>query len=147
MQQSGLSSGNRNLLVGILAILLLLWGPINPYGIVFRIAYLIILPILLWFILKYFGDRWKAGKSTNDRLTRGILGIVAGVFFVGAYLSFTAPYHSQCTQEARTSDGGYECVGDYVSVSGPDKVSGLMSVAFGIIAAWYSISKRDENSA
>ncbi|MDP2637539.1 MAG: hypothetical protein Q8P26_00565 [Candidatus Levybacteria bacterium] len=147
MKQSGLSSGNRKLLVGILFIVLLLWGPINPYGIIFRIAYLILLPTLLWLSLRHFGRKWDGGKSANDRLTRGILGIIAGVLFVGAYLSFTATYHSECTQSARAGDGGYECVGDYISVPGPNKVGGVMSVAFGIIAAWYAISKRDDNSS
>src|SRR5437016_2975041 len=92
----GLSSENRKLLVISFFIVLLLWGPIEPYGIVFRTIYLVILPTILWFCLGYFGGKWQADKVANDRLSRGVAGIIAGVFFVGAYLSFTATYHTEC---------------------------------------------------
>lgn len=146
MERSGLSSGNRNLLVAIFFIALLLYGPIDPYGIIIRIAYLIILPTLLWFSLRCFGNMWKTDKSSNSLLTRGVIAMLAGAFFVSAYLSFTRSYHSECTQSVQTRDGN-ECVGDYVSVPGSDKVGGVMLVAFGIAAAWYAISKQSNDSA
>lgn len=141
----GINSTNRNLLVIILAAILLLFGPIEPYGMVVRTAYTIILPTLLWLYLKYFGHTWEADESDNDRLNRAIVAMIAGALFVGAYLNFTATYHSECTQYARSGDGGHECVGDYATASGPNKVGGVMSVGFGIAAAWYAISKKSDS--
>jgi len=143
IKQTGLSSNNKNLLVVIFFVVLLLWGPINPYGIVIRIAYLAILPTLLWFSLGYFGSKWKADEMANNRLARGVAGIIAGALFVGAYLSFTAPYHNECTQSIRISDGS-ECVGDYISVPGSNRVGTVMLVAFGAAATWLAISKHDD---
>jgi hypothetical protein len=140
----GLSSSNRNLIVTIFFIVLLLWGPINPYGLIIRIAYLIILPILLWFCLGYFGNKWEADEAINDRLNRAIVAMIAGALFVGAYLSFTSNYHTECTQSTRTTDGT-ECVGDYRTVKGPDKAGVLIFVAFASIATWYAVSKRNDN--
>lgn len=141
--KTGLNSSNRKLLVALLFAILLIWGPIEPYGMIARIAYLVILPTLLWFGLGYFTKGLDIDKSTNDRLTRAIAGILAGAFFVGAYLSFTAPYHTVCTQEVQTRDGA-ECVGDYVGVKGGDKVGAFMSILFGGFASWYAIAKHEE---
>lgn len=143
-KEIGLSSNNRNLIVAIFFVVLLLWGPITPYGLIVRIAYLVVLPIILWFILGYVGNQWKADKSTNNRLTRGIAGIIAGVMFVGAYLSFTAHYHTECTQSVQTRDGS-ECVGDYVTAPGRDISGAIISVALGAVATWYAISKHNDN--
>src|SRR5258708_9820399 len=108
--KTGLSTNNRELLVIIVFLCLLLWGPIEPYGILVRCVYLVVLPTALWFILGYFGDKWRGDEHANNRLSRGVGGIIAGVFFVGAFLSFTANYHTVCTQSVQTSDGS-ECVG------------------------------------
>ncbi len=144
MKISGLNSNNRNLLVGLLFVVLLIWGPIEPYGMVVRIAYLIALPALLWLGLGYFGSKWKGDELANDRLARGIAGIIAGAFFIGAYLSFTAPYHTECTQSVQTRDGT-ECVGDYVTAKGRDVSGAFIQVVFGALATWYAISKHEDN--
>ncbi len=47
----GLSSANRSFIVTIFIVGLLLFGPVQPYGIAIRIAYLIALPTALWFAL------------------------------------------------------------------------------------------------
>lgn len=135
-----MNNNNRNALVVIFAIALLLWGPIEPYGMVIRITYLIALPAFLWFILGYFEKRWHFDIQTNDRVARSIAGIIAGVFFVGAYLAFTSHFHSICTQEIMTRDGS-ECVGDFISIPGGDLVGGVISTLLGIASVWYSISK------
>lgn len=142
----GLSSENRKLLVALLFAILLIWGPIEPYGMIVRTAYLVVLPPLLWFGLGYFTKDLDIDKSTNDRLTRAIAGILAGAFFVGAYLSFTAPYHTACTQEVQTRDGT-ECVGDYVGVKGGDRAGAFMLILFGGIASWYAVAKHDEKES
>src|SRR3989344_3124142 len=109
-KENGLSFSNRRLLVVLFFAVLLLWGSVDPFGIYVRTFYLATLPTLFWFILSYFGRKWKTDTLANDRLTRGIVGIVAGALFVGAYLSFTAMHHVECTQSVRTIDGS-ECVG------------------------------------
>lgn len=145
MKTGGLNSNNRNLLVIMLFVILLIWGPIAPYGMVVRIGYLIILPALLWLGLGYVGSKWKADEMANNRLARGVAGIIAGALFVGAFLSFTAPYHTECTQSARTSDGT-ECVGDYVSVKGRDLSGTFILVGLGALATWYAISKHEDDN-
>ncbi|MFA6304819.1 MAG: hypothetical protein WCV73_02835 [Patescibacteria group bacterium] len=142
--EKGLNFNNRRLIVIIFVFILLFWGPIEPFGLVIRIAYVILLPILLWYFLKHFGQNWDGGKLANDRLTRGIIGIIAGVLFVGAYFYATSKYHTECTQEIQTRDG-IECVGDYVPVKGPDHVNAIFLVALGITATWYSIFRRNED--
>lgn len=76
-KETGLSSANINLLVGLLFIVLLLIGPMDPFGIIGRIAYLILLPFSLWFILSYFGKKWTYDAGTNERFTRFIAGTIA----------------------------------------------------------------------
>lgn len=144
-QPLGLSSGNKKVLVVLLFVVLLIFGPIEPYGLVVRTAYLIVLPILLWFSLGYFGRKWEIDDQTNDRLFRAILGIIAGAMFVGAYLSLTSKYHSECTQSVQTRDGT-ECVGDYISVPGADKSGAFILIILGATAAYYAISKHKEES-
>lgn len=146
MKASGLNSNNRNLLVGLLFVVLLIWAPVEPYGMVVRVAYLIALPALLWLGLRYFGSKWDGDEMANNRLARGIAGIIAGAFFVGAYLSFTAPYHTECTQSVRTNDGS-ECVGDYVTVKGRDLSGAFISLGLGALATWYAISKHDDDKS
>lgn len=141
----GLSSGNSKLLVGIFFGFLLLFGPIDPFGIVGRTVYVIALPCLLWFSLNYFGSKWNAGKIENDRLTRGVVAILAGMLFMGSFFSYAKNYHSECTQSARTGDGGYECVGDYVTAPGPDISGTIILGAFGTIAALFALSKHNED--
>jgi hypothetical protein len=140
----GLNHHNRALIILVVEALLLLWGPLEPYGIAVRMAYLIVSPILLWFGLGYFGKKWKADHLANDRLKRAIFAMLAGGLFVGTYLAYTSKYHSECTQTVRTRDG-YECVGDYVSVSGSDKVGALVQACFGIMFAWHAVVESKDN--
>ena len=77
---------------------------------------------------------------SNDRLSRGIVGVIAGALFVAAYLQYTAPFHAECDHTA--SDG--ECVGDYVTEKGGDREGAFMLGAFGILATWYAVSKRED---
>jgi len=131
----GLSRSNQNLTVGIFVVILLIWGPIEPYGMIFRIIYLVVLPVLLWLILRYFGSKWNAGTLENDRLTRGIAGALAGAFFVGACIYLTADFHTSCTE-------GGDCMTDV----GPNYLSVLVLVGLGIVSAWYAISEHKQES-
>jgi hypothetical protein len=138
-----LSSRNRNFIVGLIAAILLVFGPINPPGLIVRIAYLIIIPVLVWFALRFWGSRSYLGSLTNDRITRALFGAVAGALLVGAYLAYTADYHEECDQRVQTRDGS-ECVGDYVPVKGGDPGSALMLVFLAAFAAWGALAKHSD---
>lgn len=142
---SGLSDRNQKFIVILVAVILLVFGPIEPFGLVIRFAYLIIIPALIWLALRHWGKNWKMDWSSNDRLNRTLVAVIAGALLVGAYLSYTASYHAECNQYARTPEGGSECVGDYVTVKGPDKFKALVEVVFAGMAIWYAVSKRPES--
>lgn len=141
-KQIGISAGNKQLIIGLFVAALFLWGPIEPYGMFLRAAYLIILPLLLWFLLRYFGDKSSLDQLANERITRGIAGVIAGLLFVEAGITFTSKFHTECDQEVRARDGT-ECVGDYVAVEGPDKAEGVFLLIAGGIAFHYSVKKNE----
>lgn len=138
----GLSDENRYLLVGLVFIALLLWGPVN-LGFAVRLTYLILGPLFFWLILKYAGKHWNAGALGNDRLNRAIVSAIAVGFFVFAYQSYAAKYHSECTQRVQTRDGS-ECVGDYETVPGRDMEGVVLWSLLGVSAGWYAISERKQ---
>ena len=77
--QKGLSNENIHLITGIVFAALLIFGPIQQYGLAVRTAYLVSIPLLVWAGLNYFGRQWKGGdKQANDRLGRAIAGMLAG---------------------------------------------------------------------
>lgn len=143
-QDTGLSDDNVKLIVGIIAAALLLFGPIEPYSLAFRTGYLIIVPALVWFILKYVGKGLDIDKAYNDRINRAILTLLAGAFLFAAYNLFTATTHFDCTERIRTHDGA-ECVGDYFEVEGNDAGGAFITGGIGVAILWYSVAKR-ENS-
>lgn len=144
-KEIGLSKENRNFLVSLVFALLLLFGPIDPYGIVIRTIYLIAIPILLYFFLKIFGERWQIDEVSNDYINRTIVSYIAGALLVGAYLSMTAKYHTECNQYVQTRDG-QECVGDYVTVKGSDKSGAFIQIILASFAIWYAVTKRQEET-
>lgn len=138
----GLSDENRNFIVILVAGVLLFFGPVKQSGFIWY-GYLIIIPTLTWLALGYFGKRWEMDRQSNDQLNRVIIGGIAGALLVGAYLSYTSDYHTECDQYAGRGDNR-ECVGDFVTVKGPDSGLALMQIAFAGVAAWYAVSKRPE---
>ncbi len=139
----GLSVENRRLIVTVFTIALFLWSPVREAGMAFYI-YLFMLPILLWLILRYFGSRWALGREGNNRLYRAIWGIVAGWMFFQAYLYATASYHAECDQWAGNGENR-ECVGDYITASGPDVSGAMITTIFGALAGWYAIARHKED--
>ncbi len=138
-----LSDENINLINGLVFFALLIFGPIEPYGLAVRILYLIGIPILVWLVLKYIGGYWRADKLENDRLTRFIAAVLAVALFIGAINAFREKSHASCTQYTK-SNYGQECVGDYVPASGPDLAQGFLLAGAGIMATWYSVFRRDD---
>lgn len=53
----GLSEKNRNYIVTIVFVALLVFGPVQPYGLVIRSLYLAAVPTALWLALRYGGKR------------------------------------------------------------------------------------------
>ena len=137
----GLSEKNRNYIVGIVFVALLVFGPIQPYGMVSRTAYLAAIPAILWLALHFVGGKLDMDPFDNDRLGRGITAAIAGMLMVAAYQSATATHHGECTQTVRDGQGGYECVGDIVTVKGPDRGTALMLIVFAGVAFWVAISR------
>ncbi len=114
--------GTRKYLVGVLAFVLLIWGPIDhswPAWFLIRAAYLLAIPTAAWFLLSWVWKVWRPDAAAENRLSRTLAGGTAGVLLVGAILAAQTEHHFECTQEVRTRDGS-ECVGDYVLVPGPD---------------------------
>lgn len=138
----GLSERNQNFIVLLFVVALLIFGPIEPYGLTIRIAYLIILPVVLWLTLRHWASNWKIDTSSNDRINRALAGGIAGILLLGAITSYTAIYHAECDQYS----GGREpeCVGDYITVKGGDKAGALIQLVFAGVAFWYAVSKKPE---
>lgn len=144
--ESGLSDGNISYIVIIIFVVLVLYGPFLFDSLLFRLGYLILVPLVLWYGLRFFGKKWDLDKIDNDRISRAISGLLAGVLVVLAILSLSQKYHSECTQEVQTRDGT-ECVGDYVTVKGPDKGGAFIELLFAGLAIWHAVSKRSENKS
>ena len=56
-----------------------------------------------------------------------------------------AKYHTECDQYIQTRDG-QECVGDYITVKGPDKEGAFMGIMFAGLFMWYAVSKRKDGN-
>lgn len=141
ISEFGLSYKNINIITILIFALLLLFGPIEPYGILIRTLYLIIIPILVYIFLKHFGQKIKINKKLDDYLNRAIFICVAGGLLIGAYFSITTKYHTECNQYVNTRDGR-ECVGDYIQVKGIDSEGALIQIILAGLAIWISIKKR-----
>lgn len=81
----------------------------------------------------------------NDRLHRGIMGVITAGFFVASYISFSSNTHTVCDQTVQSRDGS-ECVGDYVVAEGSDPVEGMLLVLFGCLAGWVSIARDNKKN-
>lgn len=138
----GLSEKNRNYIVGIVFVALLVFGPVQPYGMVIRVAYLAVIPAILWLALRYVGGKLDMDPFDNDRLNRAITAAIAGMLIVAAYQSATATHHGECTQTVRDGQGGYECVGDIVTTKGPDRGTAIMWMVFAGVAFWVATSRK-----
>jgi len=140
-KNKGLSEGNTKFIVGIIIGALVLFGPIEPFGLVIRMAYIIITPTLVWYGLRHWGTKWDMDDDANDRLTRALAALIAGALLFGAYLSYTSQYHTECTQYVQTRDG-QECVGDYVTRKGSDRSGAFIKLIGAGFAIWFALSKK-----
>src|SRR3989442_8007813 len=109
--RSAISAGVeiREFLVGVVAFVLLIWGPLGALWI--RIVYLVAIPIATWFFLDRVWASWRPDAAAEDRLRRTIAGVVGGVMLVGAVRAPQNWCHFACKQEGRGVDGT-ACAGD-----------------------------------
>ena len=140
----GLSEKNKTFILVIIFALLIFLGPIEPYGMIIRISYLIIIPAIIWTIFWYYGDKWNIDITTNDKITSTLCGVLVGIFLINAYVSYTANYHTECTKIVQTRDG-QECVGDYIRVKGSDKSGAILSLIFAGISFYFAVQKKSSN--
>jgi hypothetical protein len=141
------------LLIGVYVVAAGFWGP-DPdsmgipfvIGVVIRVLYLFVVPLVAWFLLYYAWQKWQPDKATEDRLARGVAAAIAGALFVAIVLILQAEFHEECTDAVRTGDGpGKECVGDYVTVPGPDLFMAFMAALGGIGFLWWSLRRPEDN--
>ncbi len=135
--------GSRKYIVGVVAVALLIWGPIYhswPAWLAIRIAYLILVPLATWFILGWIWKAWQPDIHTERRLQRTLAGTTAGVLLVFAIIQATADTHVGNTKWIQTRDG-MEAVGEDIVLTGPDWGTVVMLLVASGLAFWLSISK------
>jgi hypothetical protein len=134
----GLSSSNRNYIVGLVFFALLMLGPVQPYGMIVRTIYLIAIPVAVWLALRLIGRRLDIDTQSNDYINRGITASLAGMLVLAAFQLATVERHTECTRSAPDGD----CIGEFITKSGPDKGTALMLVLFAGFAFWSAITRR-----
>lgn len=136
---------SRKYLVGVLVVVLLIWGPINhswPAWLLIRTGYLIATPLAAWFLLGWIWRVWQPDAASENRIERALGAATGGVFLVIAVLDATADTHVDHTMWVRTRDG-MEAVGDDIVIRGPDWGNVIMLIAAAGFAFWFSIAKRE----
>jgi hypothetical protein len=84
---------SQKYLVGIIFLSLLIWGPIDhswSVWLVIRISYLIAIPVIVWFLLKWIWKIWQPNLETEDRLIRALVSATSGGVFVLAIFELTS---------------------------------------------------------
>jgi hypothetical protein len=128
-------------MVGLFAALLFLFEPFDfvPPG--WPLAIAVVPPVgVVWLALTLGWRMWRPDRHAEVRFARVVAGVVAGMLFIGSYLSTKDAYHLQCTQSVQTRDGT-ECVGDYVPAPGPDAFKVLLLAGLGATAFWVGMSR------
>ncbi|MCM5530312.1 hypothetical protein [Parasegetibacter sp. NRK P23] len=73
-------------------------------------------------------------------LNRILSGVISGGLFILAILEATSTTHIGNTQTIRTREG-YEDVGDYIELPGPDYGNVLVIVIIAILFFWFGVLK------
>jgi succinate dehydrogenase hydrophobic anchor subunit len=137
---------SRKYLVSVVFISLLIWGPMDhswPSWLAIRISYLILIPVIVWFLLKWIWRIWKPSEELEDRLIRALASATSGVLLVLAILELMSDTHIGNTMWIQTRDGS-EAVGDDIILRGPDWVAAIILFFLCAISFGYSISRREE---
>ncbi len=125
----------RPYLVTVVFIALLIWGPIDHSlkgWLIIRIGYLIIIPFLIHFLLKWIWSKWDPTDKEEDVLQRILSGLICALLVFLAILEATSKKHIGNTKWIQTRDG-MEAVGDDIVIKGPDKGNIAMLILFAIL--------------
>lgn len=131
----------RNLIAAITFGILLIWGPINHTmsGWLFiRIAYLIIIPIFVWWLFKWIWNYWQPTKEQEALAEKIAAGIICLGLWTLAVLEATSKTHIGNTRWVQTHEG-MEAVGDDILLQGPDWSNVLLLVAISLGILWYGV--------
>jgi len=75
---------SQKFIVGVVLISLLIWGPIDhtwPSWLFIRISYFILIPVIVWFLLKWIWKIWQPNTELEDRLIKALVSATSGVLF------------------------------------------------------------------
>ena len=131
----------RNLISGIVFVILLFWGPINhswPGEIFVRIGYLIIIPNVVWWLLKLLWNYWKPTDKEEDIADKIGAAIICLGLWTIAVIEAISKTHIGNTHWIQTREGS-EAVGDDVVLSGPDWGFVFMLCLISVCFLWYGI--------
>ena len=125
-------------LVGVYVVATLIWGP-NPsfFGVPYlvKVLYVVVLPVVAWLVLSPIWRERRPDAETDYRLFRIGAAVIAAALFVGAGLAAFESTHQECTKLIKVGHQEAECVGEYVTVSGPDQSKIiLLALAGGFLA-------------
>ncbi len=125
---------SRNVISVTLFIVLLIYGPIYGWtgGMVVRIAYLIVLPYGLWFLLDWIWGYFYIEDYIDNIIERITYSLIGLFLIIRVFIEITAKNHLVNTMWIQTRDGS-EAVGDDILVPGPDYHASFAFFALGLI--------------
>lgn len=139
----------KNYITGTIFVILLIWGPIYhswPMWLLIRTSYLIFIPLILWLLLNWIWNHWQPTDKLEVTLNRILSATISIGLFILAILEATSTTHIGNTQTIRTRDG-YEDVGDYIELPGPDYGNVFVIVIIAILVLWFGVLKKDSKAS
>lgn len=83
---------SRKYIVGLVFVVLLIWGPLDhswPAWLAIRIAYLILVPLGVWFLLGWIWRNWQPDPALSDVASSAFFGVLLllGMFWFWHFLA------------------------------------------------------------
>ena len=139
----------RNYIVGTIFIIFLIWGPIDhewPAWLFIRIGYLILIPVGVWFIVKWVWSTWLPTQDEENVIDKLFAGLISLGLWTLAVLKATSKTHIGNTKWIQTRDG-MEAVGDDIVLKGPDLGIAIMIGIAAFCILWFGvIQKKSANT-
>jgi len=129
---------SRKYLVGVVAAVLLIWGPLDhswPAWMAIRIGYLILVPLATWFLLGWIWRKWQPSPGAEKRLQRSLAATTAGVLLVLAIIEAIADTHVLMTEHM---DEG-------IVVTGPNWLAVILLLIVSVYAFRFSMSESESD--
>lgn len=139
----------RNYITGTIFIIILIWGPIDHSWnnwLLIRTSYLILIPLVVWLLLRWIWNHWQPTDKLETILNRILSATISVGLLILAILEATSTTHIDNTQTIRTRDG-YEDVGDYIELPGPDYRNVFVIVIIAILFLWFGVLKYNSKSS